>query len=461
MKNSVNNASILGGVALSLASIGGAEAAKPGAGSKVESKAVAAEASGGDLSKFSLPSIGDLRAQVLGSHKDLSESAKPTEKTLRSVQVSSYVKKDGIEGANTEQKGKGVGALLLGAFSLLGMMRRSPEGSRSSGGGSRSADPVSSKDSGAESEKQSTNWKQVASRLWGLWEKPCNMLPSPWNTVAKYGAPILGATVGVVWFNAVVQIGVATLQLFGGALEPVLGTAAFLVPMVAANKILSGVEKLLHMEPISGWKRQAILRPIQAGLLIGATVWTLSIGLSPVTYAAWAGGILAAGYLVRKVFPSTKAATWAAVGTALVLPWSHLITQRTFDVTVLDASPDPELAAWNVTTDLAKGDHWKRIMFFKDAPPPSGKSGMVFLNRDVPLYFPPHREANEFHGAFANLVGQKVRVTTIGAWLKPLSDKLQPTIVKFEVLPGSKTRQEVRAEHPAPAPVKAEELPAK
>lgn len=340
------------------------------------------------------------------------------------------------------------GAGMLAAASLFGIggakkLAREKESTSTGGptpGPKRTSEPSLKPWASAskqEEQKQQGSFRKIVSTLWNLWERPTNLFPAPWNTVVKWGVPAVAATCGMVWFQTVLQVGVVAAQMFGSILEPLAGAAAFIVPMVAADPIMRGIEKMFKLEPITGLKRQAILKPIQGGLLVGAAAWIQSVTLSPITYGLWAVGGIGVGYLASKVFQRAKAATWAAVGTALALPWAHMTTQRTFDVKVLNAGPDPEVGAWNVTTDLSKLDHWKSVAFFGKQAPSSGKQGMVFLNRDIPLYIPPHREANEFNGHFANLIGKDVRITTIGAWLKPLSPKLQPTIVKYEVLASS------------------------
>lgn len=336
------------------------------------------------------------------------------------------------------------GAVIAAAslFGLGGVKKLTKEGAPSTTGGSSPGSTKATETplkpwasaSQPKEEKQEGGFRKIASALWNLWDRSSNLFPSPWNTLVKWGAPVVAATCGMVWFQTILQAGVVTAQMFGSILEPLAGAAAFLAPMVAANPIMRGIEKLLKREPLTGLKRHAILKPIQGGLLIGAAAWIQSVTLSPATYALWAVGGIGVGYLAAKVFQRAKAATWTAVGAALALPWAHMATQRTFDVKVLSAGPDPEVGAWNVTTDLSKQDHWRSVAFFGKQAPSTGKQGMVFLNRDVPLYLPPHRGANEFNGHFATLVGKDVRVTTIGAWLKPLSPKLQPTIVKYEVL---------------------------
>ena len=331
----------------------------------------------------------------------------------------------------------------------LGSQRRSSgpsSDSRSSGASGSGRGPNDKKGESADSEPGSkTSWfetiKELSAKAWETWGSLTDRISQPWGTVVKWGAPAIGATCGLVWFQTVVQVGILGVEVFGGLLKPLLGVAAFLGPMMAADRILQGVEKVLGREPLTGWKRHAIVKPAQGVLLAGAAIWTQAMGLTPLTYCVWTAGAAAAGYVLTKLFQNARAATWAAVGTAAVLPWSHLATQRTFDVTVLNAGPDPEVAAWNVTTDLQKSDHWARLLLLAQQRPPSGEGGMVFLNRDVPLYLPPHREANEFHGHFANLVGQKVRVTTVGGWLKPISSHLQPTIVKYEVLKPARDDQ--------------------
>ena len=355
-------------------------------------------------------------------------------------------------------EGGGGGVMLMAAAPLIGT-RTDKESEKSKGGGffkrllsGGGPEPEKDPKSASDDRKSGTwaarevepekhpgfcggIWSNVKT-LWKLWERPCDLLPSPWNTVVKWGVPAAAAGLGVIFYSAVLQTAIVGAQLFGGLLQPIAGAAGFLVPMVAADPIMKGIEKLFKLEPKEGWRRQAILRPAQAGLLAGAAIWIAGVDLAPVTYGLWTAAAVGAGYLASKCFKSGSArmATWTAVAAAVTLPWTHLTTQRTFDVTVLNAGPDPEVAAWNVTTDLSKMDHWKKVAFFGQQKEPTGKPGMVFLNRDVPLYIPSHREANSFNGHFENLSGQRVRITTIGVWAKMLSPKFQPTIVKYQVL---------------------------
>lgn len=296
-----------------------------------------------------------------------------------------------------------------------------------------SADPVKAKSFSFEKIAEKPYLKGF-SKLWKLWENVADKLSTPWNTIAKFGVPTVAATCGVVWFQSFVQLGILGVEIFGGVTKPILGMAALLIPAIKANSILSGIEKLLHKTPLSGWKREAILRPAQGALLASAAIWAQAMDLTPLTYSIWGAAVVGCGLLAKKLAGNISRSTWTAMATALVLPWSHVLTLRDFDVTVKAAGPDPEVAAWNVTTDLSVADHWKRLAFLKAQNPPSGGTGMVFLNRDVPLLIPSHRNANAFNGDFTNLVGKKVRITTTGAWLKPLSPKLQPTIVAYKVL---------------------------
>jgi hypothetical protein len=341
-----------------------------------------------------------------------------------------------------ESKGGTKNSALFAAAPLLGLAQsrgsdRSQRGGffkRMFSGSSPEPEPDKSKDKTEPDNKKEGGFKELVKSLWKIWEKPTQLFPSPWNNVIKWGVPFVAATCAAIWFQTVVQVGILTAELFGGLLKPIAVTGALLTAIPTADKIFKGIEKLCHIDSISGWKRQAIIKPIQAALFAGATVWTLSVGLTPITYALWSATAVASGCLLNKIIKNAKPAIWGSVAAAIALPWAHALTQRTFDVTVLGAGPDPEVGAWNVKTDLSKVDHWKSVAFFGKQSPPSGKSGMIFLNRDVPLYIPSHRAGNEFNGDFVNLVGKRVEVTTIGAWLKPISSKLQPTIVKFRVI---------------------------
>lgn len=383
-------------------------------------------------------------AELRSLMRDLSEP-RVTVASRPAVVKAPSVEKVALPPGGPGAGGSGVSLAMASILGGLGPQRRASgpiSDSRSSAASGSGRGPKDKRGERADSEPESKKiWfetiKEVSAKAWGTWGRLTDRISQPWGTVVKWGAPAIGATCGLVWFQTVVQLGILGVEVFGGLLTPLLGVAAFLGPMMAADRILQGIEKVLGREPLSGWKRQAILRPVQGGLLAGAAIWTQAMELTPLMYCLWTAGAAATGYVITKLFQSARATTWAAVGTAAVLPWSHLATQRTFDVTVLNAGPDPEVAAWNVTTDLQKSDHWARLLFLAQQRPPSGEGGMVFLNKDVPLYLPPHREANEFHGHFANLVGKKVRVTTVGGWLKPISSHLQPTIVKYEVLKSS------------------------
>lgn len=385
-------------------------------------------------------------AELRSLMKDLSEPRVTVPSRPAIVKEPSVERRETAAGSGTEGSVRGAGAARSGApASERHVSRQSsrpaPSGPSVSGPEQRE---VQAGGSSPEPESKGSffeSLKEITLKAWHVWDRLADRISQPWGSVVKWGAPLIGATCGLVWFQTAVQLGILGVEVFGGLLKPLLGVSAFLVPMMAADRILHGIEKVLGREPLTGWQRHAVVKPVQGVLLAGAAIWTQAMGLTPITYCLWTAGAAALGYGVTKLFHNARAATWAAVGTAAVLPWSHLATQRTFDVTVLNAGPDPEVAAWNVTTDLQKSDHWARLLFLAQQRPPSGEGGMVFLNKDVPLYLPPHREANEFHGHFANLVGKKVRVTTVGGWLKPLSSRLQPTIVKYEVLKSEASGQ--------------------
>jgi hypothetical protein len=274
----------------------------------------------------------------------------------------------------------------------------------------------------------------AAKKIWRLWEKFTNLAPTPWNTLLKFGTPVAAATTGLVFYQAIVQLGIEGLKVAGSLAAPLGIAAGFLVPAFSADRLLSLGEKFFKSEPITGWKRQALLRPAQGALLIGAAVWAQTMNLNMLTFGVWAAAAVGTAVVATKFIKSAPKTIWAAAAMAIILPWGHLATMRSYDVTVLSAGPDPEVAAWNIGTDLTVKDHWKGLFGVGAQSAPSAKSGMVFINRDVPLYLPPHRSANAFNADFTTLVGKQVRVTTIGGWMKFVSPKLQPTIVKYEVI---------------------------
>jgi hypothetical protein len=294
----------------------------------------------------------------------------------------------------------------------------------------------------AESEKATTdkkinilqNGKEIILRLWKSWGSLCDKLPQPWNQVTKIAAPILASTVGAIWLQTFVQLGIAGAQLFGGFFQPLLGTAACLAPAFIVDPALKLCEKLFKLQPLKSWQKAAISIPVKGLAFLGAGLWVNSLDLTPVSYSLYAAGAVVCGAAITKVLGKANRAVWTSVLAAVALPWAHALSTRSYDVTVKSVSADPEVAAWNIGTDLSVRDHWRKLLFLAQEAPPSGGPGMVLLNKDVPLYLPPHREANVFNAEFQSLIGKKVRVTTVGSWLKPLSAHSQPVIVKFQPL---------------------------
>ena len=278
-------------------------------------------------------------------------------------------------------------------------------------------------------EREGFSSRNFIKKMRGLWEKFSDIAPAPWNKALKFGAPVAAATCGVVFYQAVIQLGIEALKTTSGLIQPLAVGAAFLVPIVAANKLLSLGEKLFHADPVEGRKRQAILRPAQGIILLGAAIWAQTMNLSMLTYGVWAAAAVGTALLTSKLVHCSSRKLITAAALALVLQWGNIATQRSFDVTVLSAGPDPEVAAWNIGTDLSVKDHWKGLVGLGSHTAPTGRSGMVLINRDVPLYLPPHRSANFFNAHFSTLVGKQVRTTTIGGWMKFISPELQPTIV--------------------------------
>ncbi len=285
---------------------------------------------------------------------------------------------------------------------------------------------------------QAPKERSFASSIWGLakgcwhiWQKGCELLPKPWNTIVKYAGPVAAATVGAVFYNTIATNAILAIQLFGGMLKPIGLSAAFLVPMVSAKPLFEKIQKFTGWDP-SPFMKQVIIRGFQATMLVGAAIFVQTIELGLLTWAMWAGAACAVGYVGNKLLKNKRAAIFTATGAAALLPLLDWATIRNYDVTIKSAAPDPEVGAWNIGTDLSVKDHWMKILwpFWKQSPP-SGKNGMVLLVKDEALLIPPHRSANSFYSEFQGLVGKQIRVGTIHGWAKMLGNNFQPNVINF------------------------------